>query len=79
MQSSHTPISTSKISLHTEQFSLKQTGDCQEDSFTTKAVRMSHTESTRKRRGVIRLGPIPLGEDTEEEVGCTDSEILPGE
>ena len=40
---------------------------------------MSHTESTRKRRGVIRLGPIPLGEDTEEEVGCTDSEILPGE
>ena len=57
----------------------KQTGDCQEDSFTTKDVRMSHTESTRKGREVIRLGPAPLGEETEEQVGCTDSEIFYGE
>ena len=79
MQSSHTPISTSKIYLHMEQFSLKTNWRLSRRRFTTKAVRMRHTESTRKGREVIRLGPAPLGEDTEEEVGCTDSEILPGE
>ena len=62
-----------------EQFSLKTNWRLSRRCFTTKAVRMRHTESTRKGREVIRLGPAPLGEDTEEEVGCTDSEILPGE
>ena len=44
-----------------------------------KAVKMIHTESTRKGREAIRLRPAPLGGGTEDEGDCTGSEVLPGE
>ena len=39
------------------------TGDWKKDSCISKAV---HTLSVRKLRKIIRLGPVPLGEDSEE-------------
>ena len=52
MQNSPAPVDTSKIQLHVEQFTLKLTGDWQEDCHTTKAVQKIHAaESGGKRRG----------------------------
>lgn len=65
MWNSPPPTNTSKIHLHVEQFSLK-TGNCHKDSCTTKAVRKIHTETGKKGKQAIRLGPVTLGGDLEE-------------
>ena len=40
----------------------KLTGDWQDDSYTTKAVRKIHGKSGRKGREMIMSGPVPLGD-----------------
>ena len=78
MQNSPAPVDTSKIQLHVEQFTLKLTGDWQEDCHTTKAVQKIHAaESGGKRRGTVRLGPAVLGE-CQRQTGITRVEIRPG-
>lgn len=63
MQNSPAPVDTSKIQLHVEQFTVKLTGDWQEDGHTTKAVRKIHAaQSGGKGRETVRLGPAVLGE-----------------
>lgn len=47
--------------------SLKLTGNWQKDSCTTKAVRKIHLKFSKKGRNAIRLGPVPLRGDSEEE------------
>lgn len=65
------PVDTSKIQLHVEQFTLKLTGDWQEDGHTTKAVRKRHAaQSGGKGRETVRLGPAVLGECQEANRDC---------
>ena len=45
----------------------KLTGDRQKDFYKTKAVRKLQMELGRNGRGVIRLGLVPLGGDSEGE------------
>lgn len=72
------PVDTSKIQLHVEQFTLKLTGDWQEDGHTTKAVRKRHAaQSGGKGRETVRLGPAVLGE-CQRQTGIAWVEIHPG-
>lgn len=80
MWSSPPTMNISKTHLHVEQFSLKINWRLAERLFYNQGCKKNmHKESTRKGGEVIRLGPAPVGGDTEEERGIMGSEIPPGE
>ena len=76
MCSSPPTTNISKMHLYWRHSHWKQTGDWQKDSCKTKVVRKIHTESGRKGREAIRLGPLSLGGNTEGKGNYMGLEIL---
>ena len=72
----HLPPQSIKIHLPMEPFSLKTNWRLAETLLYTKVVRKIHTQSGRKGKGAIRVGPVLLQGDTEEEGDYTSSRAV---